>query len=410
MRSATTAVPSRQLSEYDRVANSIYTSEDTFDRERSTLFASAWLFACHISEIRDPGDFRVVDVNGESIIVCRDESARVRAFRNVCSHRGCAVLREPAGNSKNLRCIYHLWTYSLGGELIGTGADLRSLPRADAYEGTGFEKADFGLTELAADVRLGLVFVNFAPDPESLDEFLADVPSYASPVLGDHLEVFHLHRSNVRTNWKLFSDNNREGYHVYLHHLVRTTTPLLMKRGAGDHIKWRALGNGHAIFADTATSAFDYQAGGYASEEDDLTGNPLPGMVDGASMLLYIFPDVLVNVRSNVMRIDRMEPVSPGMTVLEFRGLAATDDSARERQDRIKTHNLVWGPFGRNLPEDILAVEMQWNAMATTTGSSSVIARREDDGFMDDVSLRIFYEEWSRRTGIAYWSGEEVES
>ena len=96
------------------------------------------------------------------------------------------------------------------------------------------------------------------------------------------------------------------------------------------------------------------------------------------------------------MRIDSLTPLAPGRTVLECRGLGLRGDTPEVRRQRIAQHDQVWGPMGRNLPEDIWAVETQWSNMASGASAFSMIAREEDLRSMDDATLRAFYSEWQR--------------
>lgn len=386
------------------IDNRIYTDESVFKRETVSMFQRIWNFTCHESELRQPGDFRETRIAGVSVLLWRGDHGQIRAYINACRHRSVKITREPAGNIKQLQCFYHLWTYANSGELVRTGvelpgADLTGVARAKGYSKTGFDKCDFPLVELRCETFHGLVFVSLNPDVESLAEFLEPIAEHISAVLPPELEVFHYHEADVNTNWKLFSDNNREMYHVLLHYLNRKSAGYAGKDK--DSLFWTILPNGHALFGDAKRNVTDYGNAGYGVKSS-LTAHPLPGVGEGAQPLFYIFPDVMINIRSNVMRIDRMDPLAPGRTRVEWRGLGLSTDSVEVRQTRLRNHNLVWGPLGRNLPEDLAAVEAQYASMASGGAPFSLVAREEDLAAMDDRSLREFYSEWSRLTGIPY--------
>jgi hypothetical protein len=126
----------------------------------------------------------------------------------------------------------------------------------------------------------------------------------------------------------------------------------------------------------------------------------LPGLKDNEQRVINLFPDVMINVRSNVVRVDRMVPIRPGRTLIEWRGIGVMDDSSELREERIRHHNMFWGPAGRNLPEDIIAVEAQWSAMTADAVRYSILAREEDLNPTDDENLRAYYQEWGRRVGL----------
>ena len=114
---------------------------------------------------------------------------------------------------------------------------------------------------------------------------------------------------------------------------------------------------------------------------------------------INLFPDLMINIRSNVVRLDRMVPLGPGRTLVEWRGLGVKDDTEELRSVRVRQHNLLWGPTGRNLPEDMLAVESQARAMAADEVRYSIIAREENLNPTDDANIRAYYREWGRRMG-----------
>lgn len=98
------------------------------------------------------------------------------------------------------------------------------------------------------------------------------------------------------------------------------------------------------------------------------------------------------------MRMDTAIPLGPDKVIIEFRGLGLKGDSAEQRAERIRDHNTIWGPFGRNLHEDLLAVHGQGIAMRKGSDSKWVIQGREEDNTIhDEVGMRHFYSEWSRR-------------
>jgi phenylpropionate dioxygenase-like ring-hydroxylating dioxygenase large terminal subunit len=275
---------------------------------------------------------------------------------------------------------------------------LKSLPSEAGYDDTAFCKADFGLVRIRLDSVHGFIFITFNPDAPPLAEYLGDAVAALGDVAADGLEVFHYHQQDVTTNWKLFAENDREGYHTYLHYLnLRTHGYMQQEEGDAPH-SWRSLGNGHMIFGDHKRAALRYDNAEFTGGQD-LTREPLGRMAERGQFLLYIFPDVFVNVRSNVMRLNRFIPEGPGRTLVEFRGLAPIDDTPELRNVRRQNHNMVWGYFGLVLSEDVQAVERQWETMAFRGLNWSLVARHLNHEWEDDVSLREFYAAWSKYMG-----------
>lgn len=96
----------------------IYTSEEIFELEKEKIFAKDWLAVARVEEIEQPGDYMTFDIVGEPIIVSRNNEGTVRAYYNICAHRGVEVAAGN-GNLRNFQCPYHAWTYDLDGRLLG---------------------------------------------------------------------------------------------------------------------------------------------------------------------------------------------------------------------------------------------------------------------------------------------------
>jgi methanesulfonate monooxygenase large subunit len=106
------------------------------------------------------------------------------------------------------------------------------------------------------------------------------------------------------------------------------------------------------------------------------------------------------NLRTSVLRMDTAIPLGPNKLLIEFRGLGLKSDTPEERAVRIRDHNTIWGPFGRNLHEDLLGVMGQGLAMRDRTDSKWVIHGREENSTIhDEIGMRHFYSEWGRRMG-----------
>ena len=375
------------LPETHYLDNRIFTDEGIFTEEMQRIFANSWLFVCHEGEIATIGDFRTTSAGGKPIVVVRGSDGNIRAFYNVCRHRSAQVVREDAGNAVGFQCFYHHWTYGLDGRCT-------SIAKPEGYANVTLDMDTLGLVEVRCELMAGLVFVNLTTDAEPLEDYLGDIMLPLMEPLGTvPLDVFHFHKSEVQTNWKLWQDNNSERYHSILHAINRKTLPWVT--GKTSPMKLRLHTNGHSGYWSDGDAKVDYAAGGYTGD----TGGPLPGMQTDEMRVVNLFPDTMINIRSNVIRIDRMVPVSPGRTLVEWRGLGAQAGSVEMRDEQLRHHNMLWGPAGRNLPEDIIAVEAQWQGMGADVVRYSILAREEDLNPTDDANVRAYYQEWGRRMG-----------
>ena len=143
----------------------IYNDAAIFDLEKTRVFERSWLFVAHTSEIPAAGDFVVRRVLRDSFMITRDESGEVRAFFNMCLHRGMQICRAEAGTASTFRCPYHGWTYRNDGRLLG-------LPfHQEAYGGEAvFPKQDQRLLPAPSlAVSDGFIFINLDPSAAPLD-------------------------------------------------------------------------------------------------------------------------------------------------------------------------------------------------------------------------------------------------
>lgn len=180
-----------------------FTSPAFARAEAERLWPRVWLLAAHESQLASHGDFVTLDVGRDPVFLVRD-GARVRAFHDVCRHRGAQLMRAPRGRCERVRCRYHGWEYALDGSLSAA-------PGASASQVEGRPS----LVPLGCEARFGFVWVAVEPDRAgSIDDWLAPV----APLLADapvkEVALEHLVRVEVPCNWKLSSDVHNEGYHL----------------------------------------------------------------------------------------------------------------------------------------------------------------------------------------------------
>lgn len=181
-----------------------YTDPQLFEHEMDRIMMRHWFCVGHVSSIPRAGDFRVIELGSESVIVVRDQHDEIHALLNVCRHRGSRICAGRSGRASNGRftCPYHAWTYDLGGNLLVA----REMPDS-------FERNQFGLKVLAVRVSNGLIFSTFAREP--LDFAAADTA--LAQTAGVHgwpeARVAHSEMFSINANWKLAVENYMECYH-----------------------------------------------------------------------------------------------------------------------------------------------------------------------------------------------------
>jgi choline monooxygenase len=179
--------------------------------ERDTTFARTWQFAARADQVREPGQFATSEIAGEPILVVRGDDGVLRGFFNVCRHHAAAVMTDPQGCAKNLRCPYHGWTYTLQGALKGT---------PQFMDEAGFDRQANGLVPVEVAQWEQWVFVRLQGGGPSIAEtFGHGVLEELRALRLDTLHWFERRHYLFDCNWKVFVDNYLDGgYHVpHLH-------------------------------------------------------------------------------------------------------------------------------------------------------------------------------------------------
>ena len=195
----------------------LYASQEAFDLDLAAIFSQHWLFVAAEAEVAEPGDFVTVEVGPSSVIVVRDDDEVVRAFHNVCRHRGSRILDDKCGSIGNLVCPYHHWTYNVDGRLL----------HAENQPAT-FDRSRFGLKPVHVRSVGGLVFICLADEPPAdFDDVAARIEPYLAPYELGRTKVAHQVDIVEQGNWKLVMENNRECYHCDGHpELISAYFPL----------------------------------------------------------------------------------------------------------------------------------------------------------------------------------------
>jgi len=182
-----------------------YTNGKWLEVERQEIFYKTWQWVCHAEKVRQPGSYYVVDVQGRSVCIVRDDDGTLRAFYNVCKHRAHELL-QGEGTVKRIMCPYHAWVYDLTGQL-------RRAPHTDALD--QFKVDEICLDNVGVEEFCGFVYVNLDPTAEPLaaqsgalgEEIMAFAPDVDSLTFAHRLEF------DIKSNWKNVIDNFLECYH-----------------------------------------------------------------------------------------------------------------------------------------------------------------------------------------------------
>ncbi len=219
--------------------NAAYWSEAWLALEQRKIFARAWVFVAAEAELPQVGSLLPLEIAGTPIILLRDQAGAIRAFHNVCRHRGTKLVAEPC-QVKAITCPYHAWTYRLDGSL-------RARPHfhgPDQIEGfTSEEGRTFGLHPIECATWNGCIFVKLEPGGLSLEDWLAPLVK-RTPAFDFSQNRWIGKRSyRIKSNWKLVLENYMEGYHVFAAH------PQLIKH-APMNVRWSGAWMEHVFYND----------------------------------------------------------------------------------------------------------------------------------------------------------------
>jgi len=269
---------------FTRNDTSAYTSPERAAREREVLFRHHPIVAGFSSQIPNPGDYLAEDLAPVPILIVRNASGQLRAFVNVCRHRGAQLAAGCGRVAKLFSCPYHGWSYDTDGRLV-------AIP--DDYGFEGLDRTASGLVPLPVAEKYGLIFVTPAPgDAIDIDAMLAglgqDIESYGIGSFA-HQETRVVRR---RMNWKLVSDTFWEAYHIKVLH-ARNVGPLFVKNLAmfdafGRNTRYIGVRKSIEKLRDLPEEKWD--------------------LIAHATILMNLFPNTILVMQSDHAEIYRIFP------------------------------------------------------------------------------------------------------
>ncbi len=328
----------------ESISSKCYNNQAIFDMEIEQIFSKVWIPMCHISEMPETGNFRTTQIANTNIIAY-NHCNEIRAYRNY-------GINQPSG--------------TLAAPIVTVE------PRLHCEVKHG-----------------GMVWVTLDPNPtQSVEEWTAGAfDCIADAIDTEELEVFHYHKAIIPTNYKLWHDTNSEFYHDFMHYFNRVT-------GFNDEYFARkniAFDNGHVNVSSFTVNYTEFDKTGDRGELS------FPNLPPNQWYMVDLFPGFNFNLRGSAYRSDSVTPLGPNSVLIEFRGYGLRKDTPEERQTRIKHHNTIWGPFGRNLHEDLLGVTGQGTTMREGTEDRHILhGRHENRTIHDEVGMRHYYTEWGK--------------
>ncbi|MCF8532986.1 MAG: aromatic ring-hydroxylating dioxygenase subunit alpha [Reyranella sp.] len=373
-----------------------YIAPEAFAADLARIQYRHWLFAGYAFQVPKPGDFFTYKVGAASIIVVRDRDGEIRAFHNVCRHRGSRICSTEAGHAHRLVCPYHRWTYELDGALV-----------LDTRREFGVDKAELSLKPVAIVDAAGLLFVSLSDQPPDFSPALATIRRKMAPHAIGRAKIAHQVDYVVRANWKIVFENNRECYHCPPNHKEYNTAAYDVQRDAAmldpalqpgmdaivarANARFRALGldEGDALSTMTGVSWRCHRTPvmeGFVTQSMD--GKPLSCLMgdvkewDSGTLRTTVFPNFWQHTNCDYAAAARLTPIGPDET--HVRGYWLVDEKAVEGKDYTLNRLLpIWDLTNK---QDWKICEDQQagvSSPAYTPGPYSLVRERNVAHFID---------------------------
>ena len=333
------------------ISSECYNNFEVFQQEQEMIFSKVWVPICHLSEMSEAGNFRTTSIAGVNVIAINNGDY-IQAYINP------GKFTSPAGSMTRVQFLM------------------------DDYK------------KLHTEVKHGqMVWVTLDPNPlQSVDEWTAGAfDCIADAIDTEELDVFHYHRAVIDTNYKLWHDTNSEFYHDFMHYFNLVS-------GFNDEYFARKnipFDNGHVNVSSFTVNYEEYDG---FEDRGELS---FPNLPPNQWYMVDLFPGYNFNLRGSAYRSDIVTPLGPNKVLIEFRGYGLKNDTPEERQTRIKHHNSIWGPFGRNLHEDLIGVAGQGTTMREGTEARNILhGRHENSTIHDEVGMRHYYAAWGDFLGV----------
>jgi Rieske 2Fe-2S family protein len=277
-----------------------YTSQEWFDREQKQIFSKVWRYAGFVEDLTQPGQYIAVQAGLNSIFIVMGEDKKLRAFHNICRHRGTQLLRAVGKTQKAITCPYHDWTYDLDGNLISVPDEEPEFPALD--------KSCLSLKAASVATWRGMLFVHPDPNVGPIADWFGEIEPRLGPHKVDELVEYPDAASSkeVKANWKIVVENYIDVYH--LAHLHSGTLAMY------DHAKaeYGFVGPHYTCWEPLSS---EYR-------ENIKQNAPMPLILDedqlGASVPM-LFPGLGLSEDETSWSIFHVFPVAPDLTRIETR-------------------------------------------------------------------------------------------
>ena len=301
-----------ELDEPSGLPNTAYWSKDWLDLEFKRIFRRNWIYVAANTELDEPGSIKPMDIAGTPVVVTRGTDNIVRAFHNVCRHRGTQLVSE-ACRSNTITCPYHAWNYGLDGSL-------RSRPHfhgpgeIERFEDGGGPQLD--LYPIRCEEWNGCYFIDLSGSAPSLEDWLQPMCERTSAFDFSCIRWIGKRQYTIKSNWKLVLENYMEGYHVFAAH------PRLIAHAPMD-VRWSGEWLGHVFYNDYVAPQITEGRGDVLPHFPNLSPDDTH-----RGMWFACFPNFAVQVFADQFVVLATYPVAPDQTLEELHFFVAGEEAA----------------------------------------------------------------------------------
>ena len=338
----------------------VYHDPEYFRVEMARLIRPSWQIVCHANEIAGAGEWRTLELLGESILVIRGTDGAIRAFANVCRHRGSRLVDGQAGCAKRLTCPYHAWTYAADGRLVG-------VPMKEDYP--GLDQSRLGLIPVEMELWRGFVFVRLESGGPSVAAMMAPFDAEVEPHRFEDLQA--IGRITLRprdVNWKNVADNYSDGLHINVAHPGLT----------------RLFGTGYGIEAGAHVDRMwgDLLDRPSANPSERAYQHFLPGEAGRRWLYFKLWPNVAFDIYPDQVDFMHFVPVGPTETMIREVSYALPGGSREMKAARY----LNWRINRRVNDEDTTLIRRVQQGMASAVYTAG--AAGEERGLPEQLRAK----------------------
>ncbi|MGB0523314.1 MAG: aromatic ring-hydroxylating oxygenase subunit alpha [Flammeovirgaceae bacterium] len=357
-----------------------YIDQEWFDRELELIFGNTWQFAGFEEDLKDTGDYLTVQCGHQNILVLKDETQSLRAFHNLCRHRGAQLLPNCGKKQYTITCPYHHWAYKLNGELAGIPKQQQEFPQ--------IEKKKLGLHPAAVANWRGMIWVHPSADAPCISTWFNDCENQLGPHQPQRLIEYpdSYYERTVQANWKILVENFIDVYHLsQLHHqtLYMYDHDQAVFDFVGDHfVFWEPIAQAYKEHLDKLIpfkriqEMDDQQLGSYVSWLF-----PTIGLIETESSWSTFHLTPLSPTQTKVVIRTKLEPVNTWEYLrMSTRSTAAWNKLMKKEATRLVADSAHPLNSGDIMEEDIYVCEQQQKALKNPLYAVGASAQKGEYG------------------------------